>query len=143
MAYAPLGRSMRTAHYAFRQVLEGALRPTGMSLPLAGILVRLDEEDGLSSAELARREGVTAQTVNHLVGRLLDLGLVERRQHQTHGRILTVHLTRAGRRTLGVCLRAGDAVEKQMLSDFTPEQRRQLLSGLRRCARALGAIAHD
>src|SRR5258707_7752359 len=98
-ARAPVGMALRAAFFAFRQAVQEGL-PAGLSLPLAGVLLRLDEEDGLSAAELARREMVTAQTMNQLVARLLDLGLVERRRHHTHGRILTIHLTRKGSRTL-------------------------------------------
>src|ERR1700736_3445359 len=97
---ATVGIALRRAHYTFRQVLEVGLRPLNLSLPLAGILFALAQEDGLSGAELARRETVTAQTMNQLVTRLVERGLVERRPHATHGRILTLHLTDAGRQTL-------------------------------------------
>ena len=92
-----VGLALRRALYTFRQALELELRPMQLSLPLAGILVSLGQEDGLSGAELARRETVSAQTMNQLVARLVRRGLVERRPHPTHGRILTLHVTGAGR----------------------------------------------
>jgi DNA-binding MarR family transcriptional regulator len=137
-ARAPVGLALRAAHYAFRQALQEQL-PVGLSLPLAGVLIRVDEEGGLSAAELARREGVTAQTMNQLVMRLLELGLVERRHHRTHGRILTIHLTRAGRRTLDRCTASAADIEDRMLHGFSRAERRGLLAALQRCARSAAA----
>jgi DNA-binding MarR family transcriptional regulator len=134
-ARASVGRALRVAHYAFRQAFQDEL-PAGLSLPLAGVLLRLEEEDGLSGAELARRETVTPQTMNQLVARLLDLGLVERRRHQTHGRILTLHLTRAGRRALERCMAIAADIEDRILDGFSAAERRALLAALHRCTQA-------
>ena len=127
-----VGLALRRALYTFRQALEIELRPLQLSLPLAGILVSLGQEDGLSGAELARRETVTAQTMNQLVARLVKQGLVERRRHPTHGRILTLHLTDAGRQALANGLGLAAAVEAQMLSAFSPRERARLLGDLER-----------
>jgi DNA-binding MarR family transcriptional regulator len=132
---APVGLALRAAHYAFRQALQEVL-PAGLSLPLAGVLVQLEQEDGLSAAELARREAVTAQTMTQLVGRLLDLGLVERRRHSTHGRILTIHLTRKGHRAVDTCMSIAGEIENRILDGFTAAERRGLLLALQRCTRS-------
>jgi DNA-binding MarR family transcriptional regulator len=134
-----LGLALRRAQYAFRQALESELRPLQISLPLASLLLALSLEDGLSSAALARREAVTAQTMNQTVGGAVERGLVERRPHSTHGRILTLHLTRTGRRALARALELGAGVEARMLADFTVPDRRRLLRDLERCADALAA----
>jgi DNA-binding MarR family transcriptional regulator len=134
-----IGLGLRRALYTFRQVLEVELRPIQLSLPLAGVLVALGQEDGLSGAELARRETVTAQTMNQLVARLVARGLVERRRHQTHGRILTLHLTAAGRQALADTLAVAVAVEERMLSGFSTPERRRLRGDLERCVEALAA----
>jgi DNA-binding MarR family transcriptional regulator len=67
---------------------------------------------------VARRETVTAQTMNQLVARLAERGLVERRGHETHGRILTIHLTEAGRRALADALAVAAVEEERMLRGF-------------------------
>ena len=134
-----VGLALRRALYTFRQALEVELRPLQLSLPLAGILVSLGQEDGLSGAELARRETVTAQTMNQLVARLVERGLVERRPHRTHGRILTLHLTRAGRQLLADALAVAAAVEERMLSGFSSRDRDRLRGDLDRCVEALAA----
>jgi DNA-binding MarR family transcriptional regulator len=135
---AAVGIALRRALYTFRQVLEVRLRPLNLSLPLAGILVALGQEDGLSGAELARRETVTPQTMNQLVARLVERGLVERRRHHTHGRILTLHLTTAGEAALVDALAVAAVEEERMLSGFSPRERQQLLSYLERCVEMLG-----
>jgi DNA-binding MarR family transcriptional regulator len=134
---ASIGIAMRRAHYTFRQVMEGELRPLALSLPLAGIMLSLRQEDGLSGAELARRETVTAQTMNQLVARLVDRGLVERRRHSSHGRILTLHLTDAGQALLADVLALALDVEDRMLSGFSTSERRRFLGDLERCAQTL------
>ena len=128
---------MRSVNNAFRLAVQDELRELALSLPLASVLVDLGEEDGLSSAELARRETVTAQTMNQLVFSLVARGLVERRPHKTHGRILTLHLTPGGRQMLDRGLALGNRVEHEMLRDFSPDERRRLLDDLNRCAKAL------
>lgn len=132
-----VGLALRWANNAFRLAVQDELRELPLSLPLASVLVDLGEEDGISSAELARRETVTPQTMNQLVASLVARGLVERRRHQTHGRILTLHLTPAGRQMLHRGLTLGVHVEQEMLRDFSPDERRRLLDYLNRCARAL------
>jgi DNA-binding MarR family transcriptional regulator len=135
---ATAGVLLRRALYSFRQVLEAELRPMPLSLPLMGILLSLSQEDGLSGAELARREMVTAQTMTQLVARLVERGLAERRRHRTHGRILTIHLTGAGREALAEGLASASAVEQRMLRGFSPTERNRLRRDLERCIEALG-----
>lgn len=131
--------AVRHAHHRIRQEMEAELRSMGLSLPQAGILMDLAEEDGLSSAELARRQTVTAQTMNQLVARLLAQGLVERRPHGSHGRILTLHLTAEGARLLDEGLTRAGAVEERMLRALSAADRARLLRDLERCVEALDA----
>ena len=131
------GIALRRAQYTFRQALEVDLRPIGLSVPLTGILLSLGQQDGMCGAELARRETVTAQTMNQLVARLVKRGLVERRRHATHGRMLTLHLTDAGRHALADALALAAVVEDRMLRGFSPSERDRLVCDLERCVEAL------
>lgn len=136
-----VGLALRRAHYAFRFALEAKLRPLQLSLSQASLLFTLFQEDGLSSAEIARREGVTAQTMNQVVAGAVERGLVERRPHSSHGRIITLHITRAGKRAMTQALHLGGGLEARMLEGFTAVDRRRLLRDLERCADALCADA--
>jgi DNA-binding MarR family transcriptional regulator len=134
---ASIGRALRRTFQAFRMAADAELSSLGMSLPLANVLMDVGAEDGISSAELARRVVVTAQTMNDLVAGLLDRKLVERRRHTSHGRILTVHLTAAGADVVERCTAITADVEQRMLRGLIATERRGLLRDLRRCSDAL------
>jgi DNA-binding MarR family transcriptional regulator len=76
--------------------MEDALRDAGLTRPQFGTLSVVVAEPGLSSADLARAVMVTPQAMNLLVSGLEREGLVERRAHSTHGRILQVFPTDEG-----------------------------------------------
>ncbi|HEX4755764.1 MAG TPA: MarR family transcriptional regulator, partial [Candidatus Dormibacteraeota bacterium] len=79
-----------------------------------------------------------AQTMNQLVAGLVERGLVERRRHHTHGRILTLHLTKAGEAALADALAVAAVEEERMLNGFSSRERQQLLGYLERCVETLG-----
>lgn len=136
---ASISRALRRTFQAFRAAADAELSSLGMSLPLANVLMDVGAEDGISSAELARRVAVTAQTMNDLVAGLLDRKLIERRQHTSHGRILTVHLTAPGQQMVERCTAITADVERRMLRAFTAAERRALLRDLVRCSDALAS----
>jgi len=57
-------------------------------MPQYTVLAALDRGGELSSSELARELGMSAQTVNVLVKGLESAGLLRRSRHPNHGRIL-------------------------------------------------------
>lgn len=119
--------------------MDGVLGELGLSAAQYAALAALEEEPGLSSAELARRSFVTAQTMHGLVGGLERADLVERRAHPTHGRVLETTLTEEGLRLLAEAHARVQAVEAQMADGLRDEERAQLLELLRRCRAALEA----
>lgn len=88
---------LRQADLALLAVKERPLRAIGMSSSLYAVLMHLDVAPGLTGAELARAVRVTPQAIAPLVGKLVDRGLVERRQHPRHGNVQELHLTDDGR----------------------------------------------
>jgi DNA-binding MarR family transcriptional regulator len=105
------------------------------------VLALVEAEPEVSSAEVARRSGVTAQTMKDIVRCLERSGLVERRAHPGHGRILALRLTSTGQATLERCRALVDTVEEQMLACFSPSERATLLDLLIRTGDALTAKA--
>ena len=97
----------------------------------------LEEAPGASSAELARRSFVTAQTMNGVVGGLARSGLVERHDHPEHGRILATVLTEEGRSLLARAHGRVRVIEDRMLGDLRQGEGGVLLDLLRRCTLAL------
>src|SRR3954469_5299071 len=94
------GYLLRQAWHAFRAAMETELRAHGLTGAQYGVLSVLARDPGASGAELARAVSTTPQAMNGVLGTLERDGLVERRAHPTHGRILQATLTGEGRRRL-------------------------------------------
>jgi DNA-binding MarR family transcriptional regulator len=132
-----VGYELKRAQQALRGRMDEALRPLGLSTPQYAALTALEAQPGLSNAELARAGFVTPQTMNAIVAGLAGGGLVERRPHPSHGRVLTTELTPRGAKLLAEAHPRVAEIEQRMTAPLSPEQRHQLLAGLRACADAL------
>ena len=128
---------LKRAQAALHSALAQALREHGATIAQYAVLTAVDEEPGLSNADLARRAFVTPQTMNQILRELEQLHWVTRHQHPGHGRILQAALTDSGRQTLRACHSAAGAVEEQMLAGLSPARREQLATALRACIQAL------
>lgn len=128
----PAGQALRRAHLAYRLALDRILVPLGITTPQLQALIELRRAPGLSSAELARRCQVTAQTMKDVVRNLEQAGRIARTPHPTHGRVLRVHLTGEGSRLLAECEELADGVEERMLAGFSRSDRRRLIELLLR-----------
>src|SRR5258708_8121853 len=89
---------LRRTQHAVRNRLDADLAPTGLTMPQYTVLAALDREGDLSSSDLARELGMTAQTVNVLVKGLEAAGLLRRAPHPSHRRIPLAQLTPPRRR---------------------------------------------
>ncbi len=94
------GYLLKRAQAALHAAMAGALREHGATVTQYAVLTALDEEPGLSNADLARRAFVTPQTMNQVLRELEQRHWVIRHPHPGHGRILQTDLTPAGRSTL-------------------------------------------
>lgn len=132
-----VGYELKRAQQALRAAMDGALERHELTAPQYAALAILEGAAGISSAELARRCFVTPQTMSAIVAGLQRRGLVGRRPHAQHGRILRTQLTAAGAALLA---RAHDdvrAVEARMTSSMSDAERHGLADLLRRCAAGL------
>lgn len=132
-----VGYELKRAQHDLRLVMEGRLKELDVTAPQYAALSVLAEEPGLSNATLARRSFVTPQTMNQILVRLEAAGLVERRAHPEHGRILQAYLTREGEKLRRECAERVDNVEERMVSGLSEDERQELLELLRRCSAAL------
>jgi DNA-binding MarR family transcriptional regulator len=132
---------LRRTQHAVRTGLDAELASTGLTTPQYTVLAALEREGDLSASDLAREFGMTAQTVNVLVRALEQCGLLRRKQHPDHGRILLLSLTSAGRRALNhgrqIALRFQQAVLREMPSAERVELMRRL-QAVERAAAAEG-----
>lgn len=128
-----VGRADRVVRRAMNEVLASY----GLSLNQYTTLSVLERRGGLSNAQLARRSLVSPQSMNEVLLTLEERGLVKRRAHPDHGRILQSQVTAKGRKLLAACEAEVDALEQRMVTDLTDQQRQALREALLRCVRSL------
>jgi DNA-binding MarR family transcriptional regulator len=130
---------LKRLQQSLRLSMGEALRPIGLDIPQYCALETLEKAPGLSSAELARRCFVTAQTMNAIVLSLERRGLVAREPHPIHGRILSTKLTSRGEAIVARAHAAVADLETRLTSDLGQGDQERLVTLLGRCAAALGA----
>jgi DNA-binding MarR family transcriptional regulator len=74
------------------------LRPFGLTPAQQNVLAVVNDQPGITSAELARRVTVTPQTITSTVARLEEQGLVLRTPHLVHRTLIELTLTETGQK---------------------------------------------
>src|SRR5579859_2275409 len=102
--------------------------PGGLNFSQAAALARLDEEGGMTNADLARAEAMKPQSMGAILASLEQEGLVKRRPHPTDGRQILFSLTAQGEEA-----RRSRRVAKQewllaAVTQLDPADRQTLLS---------------
>lgn len=130
-----------------QHLVRAALRDSLADLeltPVQNTVLRIvSGSPGSSSAELARRTQVTAQTMHRLVADLERRGLLTLRPRPGHGRALEAHITPNGRKLLGRADVRAQAIEDRMTAGLNQSQRRALLTLLRHCVTAMHGYRLD
>jgi DNA-binding MarR family transcriptional regulator len=120
-----------------RRAMGNVLTAHGLSVNQYATLSVLDRRSGLSNAQLARRALVSPQSMNEVLLTLEQRGLVGRRAHPDHGRILQARLTAKGRTLLARCDEEMHQVEARMVSSLSEVERAALRGALISSIRAL------
>jgi len=60
------------------------------------VIARLEKEGAMTSADLARAEGVKPQSMGTAIAHLEELGLIEKKPHAVDGRQLNIKITSKG-----------------------------------------------
>jgi DNA-binding MarR family transcriptional regulator len=120
-----------------RRAIADSVKSHGLSVNQYTTLSVLDRRRGLSNAQLARRSLVSPQSANEVLLALEDLGLVQRRAHPDHGRILQTRLTAKGRRILAFCDAKVADVEADMVGQLSTSQQTALRQALIECVHRL------
>ena len=131
------GYLLRQLIHAFHTAQEQGLRAYGLNSPQFGALYVLEQEPGLSSADVARAMGVTPQAANLLVTTMEREGLVRRSPHPTHGRVMETYATDEGLRRLRQATPFVEELEARILDGLEPAQRRFIHHWLVDAARAV------
>ena len=134
---ARVGYLIKRAQMVLHDAMTDALGSHDLTVTQFAVLTALDDEPGLSNADLARRAFVTPQSMHAVLQDLERLQFVVRRTHPQHQRVLQAALTGAGRRTLTSAATAVDAIEEQMLRKLSSPARSRLASALTTCIDSL------
>jgi DNA-binding MarR family transcriptional regulator len=124
---------LRQAQLAAHAALDAALSPLGLT-PTQYVVLSLAAGRGRprSSADLARRAGVTAQAMAEMIAALEAKGLIRRDESPENRRVLHIRLTRRGTLLLARCEAAADSAEAALLGALAPAERARLDITLRR-----------
>jgi DNA-binding MarR family transcriptional regulator len=107
---------------AVREMLEVALADRDVTLAQYTLLSMFSDVDGMSSADAARRCGVSKQASNEIINVLEAKRLISRTEDRENRRILRIKLTTAGRRLLAACDTAADRSEREFFSKLSATQ---------------------
>ncbi|NIJ07300.1 DNA-binding MarR family transcriptional regulator [Sphingomonas vulcanisoli] len=124
---------VKRAETVVRSGLEACLQPLGLTPRQYVTLSLLRDERDQSSADLARKAGITPQSVSETIATLAAKGLIERLENPDHRRIRMTRLTAAGEDLLKACEAAVDGMETVLLSGLS----RDALDGLRQALRVI------
>jgi DNA-binding MarR family transcriptional regulator len=130
---------LKSLHHSLRQAVDEALRRHGIEMSFAhfATLVGLVMEPGIAGAQLARRTLVSPQTMNAILRRLEEDGLIERRPHPESRRADSWFLTDEGLEQLARARLVADSVFARMLGALSPSEIGMLQGCLERCIAAL------
>jgi DNA-binding MarR family transcriptional regulator len=117
----------------FRETMDEALRPYGLTSAQLHILAALDWEPGISGARLARKCQVTPQTIQVLLRGIEANGWIARTRHPENVRILLAELTPAGKRILDRSRASLGSTYEDMLRGFGASDTETLETLLSRC----------
>jgi DNA-binding MarR family transcriptional regulator len=108
-----------------RERVEDELRADGITVRHVSALGHLRRQPGLSYSELARRAGITVQSMQATLTALEDAGAVER-DGGGRGRAVTLTITPRGEQLLDGALRAFDRADRDLAALLTPEAAQDL-----------------
>ena len=132
-----LGSHLKRVEQELNSAKTAAVKPAGLTVPQYAALFVLDDQPGISAAELARRCLVTPQTMTTILRNLEAAGLVERTPHPLHRHVIETRTTPAGRKALDQADERAAAVERRLAAAFTADELDTLRSLLARVSTSL------
>lgn len=103
--------------------LERALRAEDLTLAQHNALQHAARTPGVSAAEIARRSGITAQSMGAAVNQLVERGLLRREPHPTSRRSMRLFATDEGHSAAARAASIGTRIESEMSSPLSPDDK--------------------
>src|SRR5579859_2346381 len=116
-----------------RARIDEIVRPVGLTATQYTALTVLERHDDMSSAQLARRSFVTAQSMADMITALEGRALIERHRDRADRRRLVVSLTAGGRALLDRYRPEVAALEQSMLAGLSGPEVATLRTALVAC----------
>lgn len=124
-------------HRLLRRRLGEIISHLGLTVQQYTLLAVLGARGQLSNAQLAERSFVTPQAANEMVKVMEERGWIDRAADPSHGRVIHLRLTDAGREILDNAHIEVAKLEEEMLSGVPARDRDRLQDQLKACANAL------
>lgn len=132
-----MGNSDRQAAAAADRLLAGVTRlgsrmraerpPTGLSMAMLGVLLRLSYRDSLTAGELAGSSRITPQSMTRILASLEERGLIARRTNPDDARQSLISLTERAYQVMDEDGRARRRwLAAAMAAELTPAERELL-----------------
>ena len=106
------------------------VRAEGLSMPQFHVLLRLHYHGECAVSDIGSHLDVTAPAASQLVDRLVQMGLLERREDRQDRRVRHLSLSPRGRALVEASLRARDAWAEDLPARLTADQRSQAILAL-------------
>ena len=139
--------AQRSVAYAFNEALKECCleqdKEYAVTPPQWGVLILLVEHDGMTMRAISRRRAVDMATVNGIVKRLEQNGLVERRHNLEDRRQVKVYLTDEGRDIMRYLPDAARKFQKIMMRGFSEEEQRDLIAKLQQIVVNVGQASSE
>lgn len=143
MARPTLLYAVKQVELAVRAHMDTVLKPYSVTTIQYTALTVLQHRNDLTSAALARRSFVTAQTMGDIVTALERRGLIVRSPDPAHAKRLTISLTQEGKDLLDDVRQDIGTIEAQMTRGFTAHEEEDLRIALQRCFANLAASSEQ
>jgi DNA-binding MarR family transcriptional regulator len=127
-----VGHLLRRAHQRHAALFQERGAVGGLTPTQFATLLRLTELGTATQNALGRAVALDPATIQGVVARLRDRGLVEAGRDPLDRRTVVLSLTPAGSAALADAVRQGGQANERLLAPLSPEERRILIRLLRR-----------
>ena len=127
-----VGYMLRRAHQRASAIFQVTIGDPNITPTQYSSMAKLNEYRELSQNHLGRLVGMDKATMQGVVRRLKERGLVDSRPDPGDARRTLLSLTTEGQRTVNKLLLNGPAVSRETLKPLSPEEQRRLLDLLSR-----------
>lgn len=124
--------SLQTAARLSRTALAQRLLAHGFYAGQEQVMLLLNDDDGLTPGQLAKRLGVRPPTVTKMVNRLQAQGYVSKRGSEQDARQANIFLTETGQSAIRAIEKAVRKTDRLAFDGFEKKERKALLSLLGR-----------